>query len=183
MPIPTQMAITIRVRRLSAASDPAFSASAAAAASCAISAEVFDVVSRSPQSSSVEPEVRVRPDEIPHWPLLKSSVSRRAHNSAEMACCTYASCTEACFEDKRSQSFGSSMVWLNLLTHYLPIGLCSITVCEDIVVQAHRHVRDYRGAKDRQEDCVRLDSVLDGEPPWITSFYGSYVRMHGGDRC
>ena len=110
MPRLRQMAITVRVRRLSAASDAAFAASAAAAASCAISAEVFDVVSRSPQSSSVEPEVRVRPDEMPHWPLLRSSVSRRAHNSAEMACCTYASCTEACFEDKRSQSFGFSMV-------------------------------------------------------------------------
>ena len=101
-PRPTQMATISRLRRLSSASDAAFAASAA---SCAISAEVCDVERSPMQSTFVDPEVLVMFDEMPHWPLLGSGVSRRAFQGARMQRCTYASTTEAYFEDK-------SVIWI-----------------------------------------------------------------------
>ena len=57
------------------------------------------------QSTFVDPEVLVMFDEMPHWPLLGSGVSRRAFQGARMQRCTYASTTEAYFEDK-------SVIWI-----------------------------------------------------------------------
>ena len=72
------MATVSRVRRFLSAFD---AAAAASAFSCAISAEVFDVEMRPVQSTFVEPDVVVIPDEMPHFPVLRSSVSRRARGA------------------------------------------------------------------------------------------------------